>query len=236
MFPMYYYFDPTVLIILPATILAIVAQIKVSSTFNKYNNVNSSKGYTGVEVAKSLLHLAGINDVEVEYIRGNLTDHYDPTSKKIRLSDNVYNSTSIAAISVAAHETGHAIQHSENYSFLSFRSALFPAVNFSSKIAWPLIALGLVFSYLSSNLIVLKIGIALFCIVVLFQIVTLPVEFNASSRAIKLLKQYSFLDSSEVRISKKVLTAAALTYVAAALVGIANLLRLLIILNSRSRD
>lgn len=228
------YFDSTILIIFPATILAIIAQMKVSSTFNQYNSVNSSKSYTGVEVAKKLLYLAGINDVEVEHIRGNLTDHYDPTSKKIRLSDNVYNSTSIAAISVAAHETGHAIQHYESYVPLSFRSALVPAVNFSSKISWPLITIGLIFGYVSSSLILLKIGIALFCLVVLFQVITLPVEFNASSRAIKLLREHSFLEKSEIKSSKKVLNAAALTYVAAAAVGISNLLRLLVILNSRS--
>ena len=145
----------------------------------------------------------------------------------------MYNSTSIAAISVAAHETGHAIQHAESYAFLSFRTFLFPIVNISSKISWPLITIGLIFGFLSSSILILQIGIALFCFVVLFQIVTLPVEFNASTRAIKLLKQNSFLDQKEIRGSKKVLTAAALTYVAAAAVGIANLLRLLVILNSR---
>ncbi len=227
------FFDPTILLIIPAMILALVAQARVSSTFKKYSHVSARRGFTGADVARQLLLSAGITDVTVERIGGNLTDHYDPKSKVLRLSDSVYASSSIAALGVAAHETGHAIQHRESYFPLTFRNAIFPVVNIGSKLSMPLIMLGLVFSFLSGSIILLQIGIILFALVVLFQIVTLPVEFNASRRALKLLGEYNYLSEDELKPARKVLSAAALTYVAAAAVAIANLLRLLLIFGRR---
>jgi len=227
-------YDPTILLIIPAMILALFAQSRVSSTFNKYSKVASRRGYTGADVARQLLLTAGINDVSVERISGHLTDHYDPKNKVLRLSDSVYASTSIAALGVAAHETGHAIQHRESYFPLTFRTAIFPIVNIGSKLSMPLIMLGLLFGYFSGSNILLLIGIILFATVVFFQIITLPVEFNASSRALKLLGQYNYLSNDEIKPAKKVLSAAALTYVAAAAVAIANLLRLLLIFSRRN--
>ncbi len=231
---MYGFFDPTMLIIIPAMILALLAQAKVSSTFNKYSSILSARGYTGADVARQLLLSAGITDVTVERIAGNLTDHYDPKNKVLRLSDSVFGSTSVAAVSVAAHETGHAIQHRESYFPLAFRTAIFPVVNIGSKLSMPLIILGLILGYFSFSNTILFAGIILFSLVVFFQIVTLPVEFNASSRALKLLGQYSYLSPDELKPAKKVLSAAALTYVAAAAVSIAQILRLILIFNRRN--
>lgn len=228
------FFDPTMLIIIPAAILSFYAQSKVSSTFNKYSRVASVKGYTGADVARQLLSMAGINDVSVEHIRGNLTDHYDPAHKVLRLSDSVYGSRSVAALGVAAHETGHAIQHNVGYVPLAFRSAIFPLVNISSKLSSPLIMIGLIFGFMKGSNFLLLAGIFLFSAVVLFQFVTLPVEFNASSRAIKLLEEHSFLTPQEIKPAKKVLSAAALTYVAAAAVALSNILRLLLIFSRRN--
>ncbi len=230
----YGFFDPTMLIILPAMILALFAQAKVSSTFNKYSNVMSRQGYTGADVARQLLLSAGITDVSVEHIAGSLTDHYDPKNKVLRLSDSVYNSRSIAALGVAAHETGHAIQHRESYFPLTFRTAIFPIVNIGSKLSMPLILIGLLIGYFGQDNWLLFAGIILFATVVFFQIITLPVEFNASSRAIKLLGQYNYLAPDEIKPAKKVLSAAALTYVAAAAVAISQLIRLLLIFNRRN--
>ncbi len=229
-----FYFDPTMILIIPAIILSIWAQSKVSNTFNRYSSVPAAKGYTGADVARQLLNIAGITDVTVEHISGSLTDHYDPKNKVLRLSDPVFNSKSIAAIGVAAHETGHAIQHDTDYLPLSIRTAIFPVVNISSKLAMPLIMLGLVFGFFGSfSNIILNIGIILFSAVVFFQLVTLPVEFNASSRAISLLEDYGFLTNNEIPSAKKVLSAAAMTYVAAAASGVLNLLRLLLISGRR---
>ncbi len=227
-------YDPTILLIIPAMILALFAQSRVSSTFDKYSKVSSRRGYTGADVARQLLLSAGINDVSVERISGHLTDHYDPKGKVLRLSDSVYASSSIAALGVAAHETGHAIQHRESYFPLTFRTAIFPVVNIGSKLSMPLIMIGLLFGYFSGSNILLLIGIILFATVVFFQIITLPVEFNASSRALKLLGQYNYLSNDEIAPAKKVLSAAALTYVAAAAVAISNLLRLLLIFSRRN--
>ena len=227
------YFDWTILLIIPAMILAMIAQTKVTSTFNKYSQTPSRRGYTGADVARQLLLSAGITDVSVELVRGSLTDHYDPKNKVLRLSESVFGSNSIAAVGVAAHETGHAIQHNQGYAPLSFRTAIYPVVNIGSKISMPLIILGLFFSFFSGSILLLKIGIILFAAVVLFQLVTLPVEFNASSRALKLLGEYNYLSDDELKLAKKVLSAAALTYVAAAAVAVANLLRLLVILGRR---
>ncbi len=230
----YGFFDPTMLLIIPAMILAIFAQAKVSSTFNKYSSLIARQGYTGADVARQLLLSAGITDVTVERIAGNLTDHYDPKNKVLRLSDSVFGSKSVAALGVAAHETGHAIQHRESYFPLAFRTAIFPVVNIGSKLSMPLILIGLLFGYFSSSNIILLIGIIMFALVVFFQVITLPVEFNASSRALKLLGEYNYLSPDEIKPAKKVLSAAALTYVAAAAVSIAQILRLLLIFNRRS--
>ncbi len=230
----YGFFDPTMLIIIPAMIFAMIAQARVSSTFNKYSSVPSRQGYTGADVARQLLLSAGITDVTVERISGNLTDHYDPKNKVLRLSDSVFGSKSVVALGVAAHETGHAIQHRESYFPLTFRTAIFPVVNIGSKLSMPLIIIGLVLGYFSFSNTILLAGIILFSLVVFFQLITLPVEFNASSRALKLLGQYNYLSSDELKPAKKVLSAAALTYVAAAAVYIAQILRLLLIFNRRN--
>ncbi len=229
-----YWFDPTMLIIIPAAILSFYAQSKVSSTFNKYSRLASARGYTGADVARQLLNMAGIHDVSVEHIRGSLTDHYDPSHKVLRLSDSVYDSRSVAALGVAAHETGHAIQHNVGYVPLAFRSAIFPIVNISSKISTPLIMLGLIFGFLGGSNFLLMAGIILFASVVFFQFITLPVEFNASRRALQLLDEHSFLTPEEMKPARKVLSAAALTYVAAAAVALSNLLRLLLIFSRRN--
>lgn len=230
------FFDPTMVLLIPAIILAGVAQLKVSTTYSKYSNIPNKKGMTGYQVAKELLEKQGITNVEVEMTEGRLSDHYDPSRRKVRLSRDNYSSSSIAALSVAAHEVGHAIQHHKQYVPLTFRSAMFPIVNFSSSVSWILITIGLLLGF-SGNTILLKIGILLFSVVVLFQLVTLPVEFNASKRANKLLEQYGYLSKSEITGSKNVLNAAALTYVAAAATSVLQLVRLLLILNSReNRD
>jgi len=234
------YFDWTYFVyILPALILTMYAQNKVSTTFNQYSSVTSNSGYTGAEVARILLNSAGINDVAIEHIRGNLTDHYDPRSKVLRLSDSVYSSHSIAALGVAAHETGHAIQHNRGYVFLTFRNNIFPLVSFSSRLSGPLIMLGFFLGlFLNSSFAntILLLGIILFGASVLFQIVTLPVEFNASSRAIDMLEENHILSTNEITPAKKVLSAAALTYVASAAVAVASLLRYLVLFNRRRND
>ncbi|WP_058485314.1 zinc metallopeptidase [Defluviitalea phaphyphila] len=222
--PGLYYFDPLyIILVFPAIILTMYAQSKVNSTFNKYLKVRSIRGYTGAETAKALLQYAGIYDVKIEMIPGQLTDHYDPRSKTLRLSSAVYNGQSIASLGVAAHEVGHAIQHHRGYVFLVLRNSIVPIVNIGSRMAMPLIMLGLLFSYT-----LIEVGILLFAGVVLFQIITLPVELNASGRAIKILEAQGFLADNEIGSAKKVLNAAALTYVASAAVAVANLLHLLL--------
>lgn len=225
-----FYFDTSYMIfILPALILAMWAQAKVNSTFNKYSKVLNSKGLTGAEVSRNILANYGIGDVVVERVNGNLTDHYDPRSNVIRLSDSVYSSTSVAALGVAAHETGHAIQHNLGYLPIKLRNAVLPVANLGSSLAVPLVILGIILSFPS----LVDFGIILFGAVVAFQLVTLPVEFNASRRAIAILEGQGILDGEELKGSKKVLSAAAMTYVAAAITAIANLLRLLVL---RGRD
>lgn len=226
-------FDPTMLIVIPGIIVASIAQMKISTAYGHYSRIASSKGLRGVEVAKELLRLSGISDVSVEMVGGRLSDHYDPTKKVVRLSQDVYGGNSVASLSVAAHEVGHAVQHHYGYFPLSIRSSLAPIVSISSNLSWFLITIGLLFGFMSSNLLILKIGIFLFTIVVIFQLITLPVEFNASKRALNMLEEYSFLQKNEIVGSKRVLSAAALTYVAAALTGILQLTRLLVILNNR---
>ena len=229
-YPMFY--DPTYILVMIGVVICLLASAKMNSTFSKYSRVRSHSGMTGKEAAEALLHREGIYEVRVEYVAGNLTDHYDPRSKVLRLSDATYQQTSVAAIGVAAHECGHAIQHARGYAPLSIRSALVPVANFGSSIAWPLIIIGLIMNSQTSQLF-LNLGVIAFSMAVLFQIVTLPVEFNASRRALKILGNTGMLYPDEVRETRKVLTAAALTYVAGAASAILQLLRLIMISNSR---
>lgn len=224
-----YGFDPTFIILLPAIVLAMYAQSKVSSTFNKYLRIRSSYGYTGYEVARRLLDYHGLNDVPIELIPGRLSDHYDPRTRVLRLSRDVYESNSIASVGVAAHECGHAVQHQEGYAPLVVRNAIAPIASFGSQAAWFFVIAGIVIS--SLNLI--NIGILLFAAAVAFQIITLPVEFNASSRAIALLESNGLVSERDIRPAREVLRAAALTYVAAALSAVLNLVRLFLIRGRR---
>ncbi len=223
------------LLVIIAFFFSMYAQTQVSSTYKRYSRVGNRRGYTGAQVATLMLQNAGIYDVRVERVAGNLTDHYDPRTKTLRLSQSVHDSTSVAALGVAAHETGHAIQHDVGYGPLALRSWLVPIANFGSKLAWPLIMIGFFFSGSTGNSM-LMLGILFFSLSVAFTVVTLPVEFNASHRAIDLLVEQSFLDSDEIGGAKKVLRAAAMTYVAAAFAAIAELLRLLAIFGLRSSD
>ncbi len=231
---MYYGYgiDPTYILVIIGLIVCLLAQAKMKSTFGKYSRVRNHSGMTGREAAERILRSAGIHDVQVEHVPGNLTDHYDPRSKVLRLSDATYNSSSVAALGVAAHECGHAIQHDTGYVPLQIRGALVPVVNFGSAIAWPLIIIGLLFSSRSS-MVFLNLGILAFSLAVLFQIVTLPVEFNASSRAIHILGGSGILYEDEVNATKKVLFAAALTYVAGAVSAALQLLRIILLANNR---
>ncbi len=226
-----YGMDPMYFLVIIAFIFSMVAQTKVSTTFNKYSRVRNRAGFTGAQVATQMLQNAGIYDVSVQRVAGNLTDHYDPRTKTLRLSQSVYDSTSVAALGVAAHETGHAIQHDVGYAPLALRSMLVPAANFGSKLAIPLILIGFFFSGGGSALV--TIGILFFSLSVLFTLITLPVEFNASHRAIDLLVEDGFLASDEIGGAKKVLSAAAMTYVAAAFAAVAQLLRLMAIFGRR---
>lgn len=230
-YPMFV-FDPTYIFAIIGVIICLAASAKMRSTFNRYSNVRSRSGMTGREAAERVLRGAGIYDVTVERVAGNLTDHYDPRSKVLRLSDATYNSQSVAAIGVAAHECGHAIQHAEKYAPLTLRGALVPVANAGSMIAWPLILIGLFFSSQSSSLF-LNLGILAFSLAVLFQIVTLPVEFNASNRAVRILGDSGILQQEEVQDTRKVLNAAALTYVAGAAASVLQLLRLLLLAGNR---
>ncbi len=229
-----YGFDPTIISVLIGVVISLWAQSRVTSTYNKYSRVRSRTGMTGAEAAIRLLHSQGIYDVTVRQVAGNLTDHYDPRTKVVNLSESVYRSTSIAALGVAAHECGHAMQHNDGYAPLRFRSALVPVANLGSRISWPLILFGLIIGGLGSPLC--QIGILMFSLAVLFQLVTLPVEFNASNRAVKLLDSQRILSGEEVRGTRSVLNAAALTYVAAAASSMLQLLRLVILYGGRRRD
>ena len=233
---MYYgYYDATYILVLVGAAICLIAQARVKSTFSRYANVATSCGMTGEQMAKRILLLAGLNHVDVEHISGDLTDHYDPRSRTVRLSDSVYNKNSVSAVAVAAHECGHAIQHEQQYFPLSFRSALVPVANLGSNLAWPLIIIGLFFNS-GTGALLLQIGVLAFSLSVLFQLVTLPVEFNASHRALLMMADNRLVADDELRYSKKVLKAAALTYVASAAASILQLLRLLLIVNGRRRD
>ena len=206
--PLYgYYFDPTYILVVVGAVICLIASARVNTTFNKYNRVRSMSGMTGAQAAEHILHTAGIYDVSVQHISGNLTDHYDPRNKVLRLSDSTYGSSSVAAVGVAAHECGHAIQHQKDYAPLSIRSAIVPLANFGSFLAWPLIVIGL-FITSSTGSLLINIGILCFSLAVLFQLVTLPVEFNASSRAVRILGETGILAQEELKGTKKVLKAA----------------------------
>ena len=231
-YPMY--FDPTYFLVLVGVVLSLLASGKVKSTFAKYSQVRNSRGITGAQAAEQVLRTAGIYDVRIERVGGNLTDHYDPRTKVLRLSDSVYGQTSVAAVGVAAHECGHALQHNVGYLPLRIRSAIVPAANIGSRLGIPIILLGVL---LGSNYFLIELGIWVFSLAVLFQIVTLPVEFNASNRAMTMMERYGILSGQELRSTRKVLSAAAMTYVAAAASSILQLLRLVILFGgNRRRD
>lgn len=230
-----FYYDRTYIFVLIGVALCMLASNRVNRVFQKYDRVRSYTGMTGREAAERILHANGIYDVQVQRVSGKLTDHYDPRNKVLRLSDATYASSSVAAIGVAAHECGHAVQHAVGYAPLQIRGALVPVVNFGSTLAWPLILIGLFMNNQTAGLLI-NAGILLFSGAVLFQLVTLPVEFNASSRAVKALAGSGMLYEEEVRQTKEVLGAAALTYVASAASMILQFLRLLLITGGRRQN
>ena len=233
--PFYMYFDPTYYLVVIGAVICLLASARVNSTFQKYSKMRTLQGVTGAQAAEQILRSAGIFDVRVERVAGNLTDHYDPKNKVLRLSDAVYAQATVAAVGVAAHECGHAKQHAKGYAPLKFRTALVPIANIGSILAWPLILIGLLFNSQSSYLLI-QIGILAFSAAVLFQLVTLPVEYNASNRAIHILEGSGMMYGEEVGAAKKVLSAAALTYVASAAASILQLLRLVLLTGGRRRD
>lgn len=234
--PYYYGFDWTyIVLVLPCVLLSLWASANVNGTFNKYSKQFSSRGLTGADAAARVLAANGVRGVRIEQISGNLTDHFDPSSNVIRLSDNVYGSTSTAAIGVACHEAGHAVQYAQNYAPIRIRSAIIPVTNFGSKLAMPLIMIGLLMSALGNlSYFFIYLGIACFGLSLVFQLVTLPVEFDASRRALAAIEQTGLLTDEERRGARKTLKAAAMTYVAATAVALAQLLRLLVLFAGRS--
>ena len=226
---MFFFYDPTFLLLIPAIILAIYAQAKVKGTYAKLSKVRSGKGLSGAEVGKRLLNENGLGSIPIEEIRGDLTDHYDSKAKVLRLSSGVYQSSSVAAMGIVAHEVGHAIQDSQAYVPLGIRNNLVPVANFGSTLAFPLFFLGFLFA----TPLLMDIGIIAFSLAVAFQVITLPVEFNASNRALKILSDGGYVTQEEQAMAKKVLSAAALTYVAATAMAVLNLLRLIILRGSR---
>ena len=231
--PYFYGFDPTYMLVLIGVVLSLLASSRVKSTYAKYSRERSLTGMTGAQAAQRILAMAGIYDVTIQHVSGNLTDHYDPRNKTLNLSDSVYGNASVAAVGVAAHECGHAIQHDRGYVPLKLRSAIAPAASIGANISWPLILVGLL---LGGSGILIQIGILMFTLAVAFQLVTLPVEFNASKRAMNLLEETGVLYSEELPKTRKVLNAAALTYVAAAASSILQLLRLVLLFGNRRRD
>lgn len=238
MFGYYYGFDLTyIVLVLPCVILAMIASANVNSTFKRYSKMLSARRLTGAQAAQRVLSANGVSGVRIEQVGGNLTDHYDPKSNVIRLSDSVYSSTSVAAIGVACHEAGHAVQYAHNYAPIKLRAAIIPITNIGSKLAMPLIILGLLFSFgetVSYGFV--YAGIACFGLSLVFQLVTLPVEFNASRRAMQAIDEAGLLTADEQKGARKTLTAAAMTYVAATAVALAQLLRLLMIFGGRRRN
>ena len=229
-----YYFDPTYVLIIIGVLLSMGASAKLNATYGRYSSVASRCGMTGAQAAQRILQSQGIYDVTVRHVSGRLTDHYDPRSKTVNLSDTVYGSTSIAAIGVAAHECGHAIQDDVDYVPLRFRSAFVPVANIGTQIAWPILLVGLLFA---RSYLLIQIGLLCFFFGVLFQLITLPVEFNASARAVRILEETGMLDQEELKGTRKVLSAAAMTYVAAAAASILSMLRLILLFGgNRRRD
>ena len=233
----YYGFDWTYLVlVLPCMIFALIASANVNSTFKKYSQQYSQRRLTGAEAARRVLQHNGVSGVRIERVAGNLTDHYDPTTNVIRLSDSVYSSTSTAAIGVAAHEAGHAVQYAKDYAPIKLRAAIIPLTNFGSKLAMPLILAGILLTFLGSlSTLLVYLGIAAFALSFVFQVITLPVEFNASRRAIRAIEDAQLLTSEEQRGAQKTLKAAAMTYVAAMAVSLAQLLRLIMLYGNRRR-
>jgi len=227
-----FYFDYTIWLLLPVLIFAIYAQNKVKSTFARFSQVVSSSRMTAAEAVAEILKYSPANGVRIEKTRGHLTDHYDPKAKVLRLSEDVYDSPSIAALGVAAHEAGHAIQHAQGYAFLALRNAIYPIASLGSNLAFPLFFIGLLFSGHGPS-VLMDIGILLFCAAVLFTVVTLPVEFNASHRALAILQERGFLNAKEIDGARSVLKAAAMTYVASTAMAAIQLLRMILIRNSR---
>lgn len=225
----FYYFDPTYALVLLGVILSLAASANVNGSFRKYSRILTRRGIRAEQAADMILRNAGIFDVTIQPVSGNLTDHYDPRSKTLRLSESVYGSSSVSAIGVAAHECGHAIQHAKGYVPLKLRSSLVPIVNFASRISMPLILIGLILGYLGLT----QLGILLFASVLVFQLVTLPVEFNASARAVRILDSANILYDDEVGSARKVLRAAALTYVASVIATALQLFRLILLANRR---
>ncbi len=229
---MFFFYDPTWWLIIAGMILCLIASGNVSATYRRYSKIDNAWGMTASEVAERILKGAGIYEVRIERIEGDLTDHYDPKNKVVRLSESVYHSSSVAAIGVAAHECGHVIQHYGGYVPIRVRNAIVPVVNFGSKMSWPLILLGILFGLTS----LVDIGIILFSVVLLFQLVTLPVEFNASKRAIRIIRDDGILQGDEVTGARKVLNAAALTYVAGTIATALQVLRLFLLFGRRRRN
>ena len=227
--PFYYYYDPTYIILIPAIIFTMYAQMKVSSAYGRYQKVRNRRGITGAQAARIILDQNGLSDVPIEIVAGKLSDHYDPRTRVMRLSRDVYSSPSIAAVGIAAHESGHAIQHAKHYVPLSFRNTIAPVVSICSNLAWPLIIIGLLFGASSGSNLLFDIGVLFFAAVVLFHAVTLPVELNASKRALAQLTENGIVYNDEVGGARRVLSAAAMTYVAALATAILNLVRILAI-------
>lgn len=227
-----YGFDPTYILLIPAILISLWAQNKVNSTYEKYKRIRTMNGYTGEQVARQILNGAGLYDIPIEMVNTRLGDHYDPVNRVLRLSPEVYNGSTIAAAGIAAHEVGHAIQHKESYQPLSFRNSIFPVVRISSNLSWVIFVAGIAMSIRP----LINIGIIMFSVVVLFQVVTLPVEFNASNRALKILENRGIIYGEELKGAKEVLQAAAMTYVSAAIMSISQLIRLLAISGRKNNE
>lgn len=232
---MYLYWDYTYFLVIIGAVICMIASARVNSTFKKYSQYRSMSGMTGAQAAERILRAAGIGDVQVRHVSGNLTDHYNPSTRILNLSDTVYGSNSVAAVGVAAHECGHAIQHARGYAPLRLRSAFVPVANLGSALAWPIILIGALFNN-SMSMTIINIGILLFSFAVIFQLITLPVEFDASRRAMMMLREQGILGEQELNKTGKVLRAAALTYVASAAAAILQLLRIILLFGGRRRD
>ena len=236
MYGMFGWYDPSIILLVPAIIFTIFAQAKVKSAYSRYSNIPTDRGITGAQAARMILDSNGMGHVPIEIVPGTLTDYYDPANDVMRLSSDVYHGSSVASVCIAAHESGHAIQDGTSYGFLTFRSKMAPVVSVTSSLSWPLLIIGLIIAQAgnaATGNLIFDIGVLFFLVVILFHTVTLPVEFNASSRALKQINQLGILDASELKGAKKVLSAAAMTYVAALATAIANLIRILVL---RGRD